>query len=149
MYTGTNLCCCPSNMVFAEVFVGKYWLKHYIYVWRAGNTLLSNRKVCMTELEAAWRSILNPKYCCLCFFRRIVAPGWCGWGNSEVNLQLRLAIKSSSYTSAVMVSVFSNCWALCVEKVIWRETLRFLADYILLSVLSWSKALGNSWVSIF
>lgn len=150
MYIGTNLCCCPSNMVFSEFFVGKYWLifiklkvlylcvesREYQY------PLYLIRRIRMAELEATDRSVLNPRYYFLYFFRRIVAPGWYGWVKSEVNLQFWLVIKPYGYTVAVTVSVFSNCWALCAEKVIWRETLCFLADYILLSRLSWSKSLG-------
>lgn len=152
MYTGTNLCCCPSNMVFSEFFVGKYWLIFiklkalYLCVESREYPLYLIRRIRMAELEAIERSVLNPRCYFLYFFRRIVAPGWYGWGNREVNLQLWLVIKPYSYTSAVTVSVFSNCWALCAEKVIWGETLCFLADYELLSRLLWSKSLGYSWV---
>lgn len=102
-------------MVFSEFFVGKYWLIFfklkavYLCVESREYPLYLIRRIWMAELETTERSVLNPRYYFLYFCRRIIAPGWYSRGNSEVNLQFWLVIKSYGYTSAVMVSVFSNC----------------------------------------
>lgn len=84
MYTGTTLYCCPSSVVFCELFIGKYWLifiklKTLYFLWVYIRCLLYLiRSIWMAKLEATERSALNSRYYFLYFFRGIVAPGWYG-----------------------------------------------------------------------